>query len=139
MTGDGRSRKEFYTNDLLEFNLQTNTWKLHKPTKQTPGPRNRHSWVMLNPNSFLVYGGNYYDQKNHKGYFYNSLYQVVLKDNKNGLDFEWNELTGNTPILSHHHAFIYEGKLCVGMGEVKTIKKHNMYWIILNEDNNKID
>jgi len=133
MTGDGRSRKEFYTNEILVFDLLTNTWKQHKPTIHTPGPRNRHSWVALDKNRFIVYGGNYYDQKNRKGYFYNNMYYVIISKDQNKLSFKWQEILGDTPTLSHHHAFIFENKLCVGMGEVRTHKLHNMYWISFDQ------
>jgi len=132
MTGDGRSRKEFYTNDLLEFDLSTYHWKKHRATPNTPDPRNRHSWVKFTNDSFLVYGGNYYNQKNRQGYFYNDLYFVRVNQQGNDLFFDWHEIkTTNTPLLSHHHAFFHDQKLVLGMGEVKTHKLHQMYNLLL--------
>jgi len=55
MTENGSKRREYYTNDLLQFNLVTNTWNHITATGSPPGPRNRHSCVVLDLEGSTVF------------------------------------------------------------------------------------
>jgi len=138
MTGDGKKRKEYYTNDLLQYSLQTNTWKHIPVSGNTPGPRNRQSCVKIwedqeaNKVVYLVFGGNYYDQKNRRGYFYNTAYSMDLFGPEQDLSAHWTPIPteamrGKVPMVSHHHAVFYDGKMYVGMGEAKRVKFNSTY------------
>jgi len=134
MTGDGKKRTEYYTNDLLQYNLQTDTWTQIPVTGNIPGPRNRQSCVKICEDEtiqkvvLLVYGGNYYAHKTRKGEFYSTAYRMDLVGPELDLHAHWTltSTRGEAP-LSHHHAVFYDGKMYIGMGEARRVKFNTTY------------
>jgi len=131
MTEKSSKRKEYYSNELFQFNLEIKTWSQIPVSGNPPGPRNRHSCVMLNINAkdvLIFFGGNYYDQKSRKGYFYNTAYMLELIRDEQLFRGLWFDVpVQGAPQISHHHAVWENGKMYIGMGEAKRIKYNTTY------------
>eukprot|EP01124_Arcella_intermedia_P003169 TRINITY_DN11730_c0_g1_i1.p1 TRINITY_DN11730_c0_g1~~TRINITY_DN11730_c0_g1_i1.p1 ORF type:complete len:349 (-),score=66.84 TRINITY_DN11730_c0_g1_i1:5-1051(-) len=118
-------REEFYFNDVVVLELGGKVWRKVVSVGDVPGPRNRHSSLLIDGKRLFIYGGNYYDQKTRKGSFYSTAYLLDLNEST----ANWTKINtkGTSPALSHHHAILFNNTILMGMGEVRRKKLHETY------------